>query len=329
MAKPPKKASLSQVQLQTLLTLLEIRKHGSAKLAAEKFQLTVSAITRQIQELESRLGGIPLFKRHPRGMRLTPAGEEYAAAAHRAIEILDDARSSITSNGSGRTETIRLHISEALVENYLSAVVNDFTKEHPHVSVDVVVGTAEQAYAALASGESAFATMFGLGELRPLDEHSRIEIVTRVFYPLSAVVGRHHPLAARQSLGILELLRSGWPLAMPPETYSTRIHFQRLLDKVEPNLVLKDFVEVSMNSFAALKHYALHGRAIVILPWLAAVDEIRKGSLFPIRIDGAETEKTSFSLCRRRGDHSSALTAELLGRLKAAFEKLSETNPQQ
>ena len=329
MARVQKTPSLSQVPLQTLMTLLEIRKHGSAKLAAEKFGLTVSAITRQIQELEIRLGKIPLFDRHPRGMRLTPAGERYAAAARRVIDILDDARAFVASGGTGRAETIRLHISEALMDNYLSEVVDRFTREHPQASVDIVIGTAEQAYAALASGEASFATMFGLGELRPLDKRSGIEIVTKVLYPLIAVVDREHPLAGRGKMGIIELLRSGWPLAMPPETYSTRIHLQRLLDKVEPNLVLKDFVEVSMNSFAALKRYALHGRAVVVLPALAAVAEIDNKILTPIQIGGTETEKTSFSLCRRRGEDASPLTAELLDRLKVAFEQLSNANPGQ
>lgn len=78
--------------MKSLVTFQEVLEHGSFSRAAENLGLSQSGISRQIALLETYVG-TALFARDAAGVRLTPAGEEYAvgvAAAVQAIMALGD-----------------------------------------------------------------------------------------------------------------------------------------------------------------------------------------------------------------------------------------------
>ena len=59
-------------------------RHSSFTLAARELNVTQSAVSHQVQNLEGELG-LELFQRLPRSLRLTPAGAALATAAHDAF----------------------------------------------------------------------------------------------------------------------------------------------------------------------------------------------------------------------------------------------------
>lgn len=65
------------MNLGLLRTFLEVYRRGSITGAARGLDLSQSAVTAQIQSLESRLG-MPLFERLPRGVAPTPSADELA-----------------------------------------------------------------------------------------------------------------------------------------------------------------------------------------------------------------------------------------------------------
>ena len=62
--------------LRILSYVDEVARSGSIRKAAERLNVTASAVNRRIADLENELGA-PLFDRRPRGMRLTAAGEVF------------------------------------------------------------------------------------------------------------------------------------------------------------------------------------------------------------------------------------------------------------
>ncbi len=54
----------------------EVARAGSIRKAAERLNVTASAVNRRIADLEEELGA-PLFDRRPRGVQLTAAGEVF------------------------------------------------------------------------------------------------------------------------------------------------------------------------------------------------------------------------------------------------------------
>src|SRR6185369_11237688 len=73
--------------------------------AARELNLTASAVSRRVAHLEHTLG-VALFHRVTRGLRLTAAGETYAASIAPALEQLRAAGASLAP--AARGSTVRL-----------------------------------------------------------------------------------------------------------------------------------------------------------------------------------------------------------------------------
>lgn len=73
--------------LDGLSALIAAADTGSFTAAAEALNITHGSVSRRIAALEAWLGTI-LFERHGRGVRLTPAGQRFAADARRTLGIL-------------------------------------------------------------------------------------------------------------------------------------------------------------------------------------------------------------------------------------------------
>ena len=65
---------MTQLHSRKLQYLDEIARSGSIRKAADRLNVSSSAINRQILALEEEFG-VPLCERLPRGLRLTAAGE--------------------------------------------------------------------------------------------------------------------------------------------------------------------------------------------------------------------------------------------------------------
>lgn len=83
-----------------LLAFEAAARHESFTHAARELFLTESAVSRQINTLESNLG-VRLFARAKQRVVLTKAGKVYSAQVRRALEQLDRDTLSIIAHGSG------------------------------------------------------------------------------------------------------------------------------------------------------------------------------------------------------------------------------------
>ena len=75
----------NELQDTALRYFLEVAQCGSVSLASQRLHVAMSAISRQIANLELQLG-TPLFERHARGMVPTAAGEILEIAAQRRVD---------------------------------------------------------------------------------------------------------------------------------------------------------------------------------------------------------------------------------------------------
>jgi DNA-binding transcriptional LysR family regulator len=98
-----------------LRSLLAIAEHGSFSRAAVAVNLTVSAVSQQIQALETEVGA-PLFDRSSRPPRLTVAGQQMVEAARDLVRTAENAVDAISGRqvvgtltlGSVRTSALSL-----------------------------------------------------------------------------------------------------------------------------------------------------------------------------------------------------------------------------
>lgn len=118
--------------LQAMQALVEVANSGSFTQAAQKLCLTQSAVSRQIQQLESHFN-VPLFLRTSRSLRLTPEGEQVLASARNIFEQLKSLEERLTPQK--RPFRIRMHVSLAV--RWLLPKLSDFYLRHPEVSLAI------------------------------------------------------------------------------------------------------------------------------------------------------------------------------------------------
>jgi len=107
--------------------------------AAVRLNIAQSALSRHISALEADLGGVRLFERLPRGVRLTESGEQYLADVRRILETVDEATLRVQRVERGQTGHLRVAFTEAVAAQPLLAdTLRRFQGGFPEVQVDLI-----------------------------------------------------------------------------------------------------------------------------------------------------------------------------------------------
>jgi DNA-binding transcriptional LysR family regulator len=109
-------------------------RHLSFTRAAEELFVTQSAVSRQIQALESRLG-VALFQRRNRGLALTDAGEQMWRAVDGALRTLHQAVEQVSPRAMPKMVTVTS--SMAFSSLWLIPRLSGFRRRHPNVDVRI------------------------------------------------------------------------------------------------------------------------------------------------------------------------------------------------
>jgi LysR family glycine cleavage system transcriptional activator len=101
--------------------------------AAKELGMTQAAVSWQVKALERRLDQ-PLFRRLPREVALTPAGERLSRAATEAMASLRTAVSDISDQGEG---VLAITTMQTLAARWLAPRLGAFQISHPKIAVRV------------------------------------------------------------------------------------------------------------------------------------------------------------------------------------------------
>ncbi len=102
--------------------------------AASVLNITVPAVSRRVQTLESNLG-VPLFQRKPRALGLTQAGESYLSELEPAIDAIR--RASHCARARTRLCSVRLSLPASLAANWLVPRLHHFHAAHRGIRVEL------------------------------------------------------------------------------------------------------------------------------------------------------------------------------------------------
>ncbi|WP_026790218.1 LysR family transcriptional regulator [Pleomorphomonas oryzae] len=112
-------------------------RHLSFSRAAAELHLTQGAISRQVRELEIRLG-LPLFERINQRVFLTDAGETYRLEVARILAGLATATERTMASASG-AEVLNLAVLPTFAARWLVPRLPKFLADHPQATVNFVV----------------------------------------------------------------------------------------------------------------------------------------------------------------------------------------------
>ena len=180
-----------QIDLRHLRLVVAVSESGGQTRAARKLNLTQSALSHQLRDLESRVGA-PLFIRASRRMVLTAVGERILASARRVLhEVETLERDLITEASAGGAGVVRLATECYTCYHWLPGVVTAFRQEWPRVDVRIVAEATANPVRALLDGALDLAIVAGDVDERRLGCTSLFEDEQVV------VVAPTHPLASQ------------------------------------------------------------------------------------------------------------------------------------
>lgn len=122
--------------LDGLLAVLAAAQSGSFTLAAERLGVTHGAISRRVAIVEAWLGK-PVFERHGRGVRLTPAGQRFARQIEQAMKALEQT-SERWRPRHGRV-TVRLSVVPSFAKLWLMPRLSALLENMPEVRLELLV----------------------------------------------------------------------------------------------------------------------------------------------------------------------------------------------
>jgi LysR family transcriptional regulator for metE and metH len=119
-----------------LLVVREVESQGSLTAAADKLNLTQSALSHTVKKLEQQLG-TPVWTREGRSMRLTQAGQYLLGLANRMLPQFELAEERMKQYAQGERGTLRIGMECHPCYQWLLKVVSPYLTRWPDVDVDV------------------------------------------------------------------------------------------------------------------------------------------------------------------------------------------------
>ena len=116
-------------------TFLAVARLGSFRLAADELYVTQAAVTTRIKTLETWLG-FEVFKRHRRGVDLTPQGVRFIEYARTAVDIIEHGKEEARRTGSYRAH-YRFMSQFLLLDNFSLDWVGWMKKNAKDVSITI------------------------------------------------------------------------------------------------------------------------------------------------------------------------------------------------
>ena len=199
------------MEVNVLRAFITVVEAGSLNRAAEQLRIAQSTLSRQMQALESEMGG-RLLERTPTGIFPTATGHVLLRELRPALAALDRALQSTRSQARGQSATLRIGYMGSATA-WLTPALAEVRRHHPEVKVTLTDLTPGEQIRALAQGEIDVALPGQAGALLTRDFH------TRHFHsaPVWVALADAHPLAAKKPITLAALREEAFIGANPAD----------------------------------------------------------------------------------------------------------------
>lgn len=248
---------------------------GSFSLAAEQLNVTQSALSHQIGNLERELGSRLLVRARPH-VYPTESGRLLLASIGRVLDELKGIRQQFgIAGGTEAIGTLRIAATYSGLTYLYGDLCEEFMRRYP--AIDLVF-TATQA-----PDDAVVRVVTRAADLAfsPLPVESQ-GLTTRLLGSIEQVfvVSRRHELARRRTVSVAELRR--WPfLRFQPRTGSRALSDEVFLgDGGYPP------VDLELNDTEFMKRMVAMGSSVALVPAFMIGRELRDGTLKALRLQG-------------------------------------------
>ncbi|MBU9211020.1 MULTISPECIES: LysR family transcriptional regulator [Burkholderia] len=255
-------------QFKEVQLFVEVAETGSISRAAEAVDLSISAASRYLISLESRLG-VQLVRRTTRNLFLTEAGAEFHRRCKSILADLGEAELVVKDAMARPSGLLRVTASLSFCMLHIAPMLPEFTTRYPDITVEVVA--ANRYYDIIENGiDVAVRT-------KVLEADSNITVrrlasTRRVLAAAPSYLAANGAPRFPAELGKHKVLN--YSLADNPRDLAFQRDGECVLVKVKPLL--------ESNDGQILRVAALDGMGILVQPKYIIYDDIKAGRLVPV-----------------------------------------------
>jgi len=286
--KPPRATSRPLFPAPRLYLYFDaITRHGSIRAAAESLRIASSALNRRVLDLEREVG-TELFERLPNGVRLTAAGEIFAAHVRRTLADVRQVGEQIKERQGQFSGHVAIGSAESAAIDILPRLIATFQQRYAQARFTLAVGTPRELLTALLEDR------VDLILTHEEHVHHDISVLARVKMPFCALMRADHPLAGKTRLSIHEC--QDFPVVLAEEQLAARALVDSALSagalKMQPVLVT--------NMFEVMKKYVRQTSAISFHFYLAKLSSEALDGLVAVPLSDRQLAEAKLTLAVRR-----------------------------
>lgn len=193
------------MKLSQLRNLVAVAEAGSVRQASRNLNISQSAVTKSIKQLEADLG-VELLHRASHGVVPTAAGQAIIMRAKVVEAELRQARNDVDTVQSGTGGEIRISASPSVATGLLPRTIVSFRRSRPNVNIQIEEGVYPDQLPDLRNGNLDFAICLVPERLN--EEGLEFEVLLKD--RLTPAVRVDHPLGAQFGLKLEDLIDREW-----------------------------------------------------------------------------------------------------------------------
>ncbi len=285
------------LDLVTLELLVAAAEERSFAAAAQRANLSLSAVSRRITELEAR-AGVPLFDRHDRGVTPTSACETLLVQLQDMFDLLDNVALDLDAARGGARGLVRLEAHMSATAGPLPARLASFRALHPDIRVQLGEQTSAEVARAVSIG------MADLGMVSGTLPLPNVELIPWHEDELVVVLPRGHRLLAQPALRFADL--AGEPFIGLQKDSALLSLYRQHMEALGQRLDER----AHTTSFDSVCRLVAAGLGLAIIPALAV-----QGDAIETRPLAESWARRPLMLCVRSSGKLSAATRLLIAHL--------------
>jgi DNA-binding transcriptional LysR family regulator len=286
------------MDMRQMRQFLAVVEHGNMMRAADALHLSQPALSKSIHNLESELG-IPLLRRHPRGVSPTIYGDILLKHAKLLRNQSEKAVLEIRNLKDGHAGHLRLGVANFAV-SFLPRVIVRLLDAKPGLSLEVVDGTYEELTAAVREG-FLDALVAGFPPLHRAEDLVHEPLVPGEFL---LICSPDHPLGRRKRVSLDDIATQRWILANRPQAIVDMVELTFRNAGVAPPKPM-----VHCRSMLFLKSILLEGQFVTLLPRGVVWHELAAGQLVAVPVGEMTFQTREGIIYRADAIHPPALFA--------------------
>ncbi len=273
------------MDINQLEVLVAVAREKSFSRAGEVMHRTQPAISQAIRRLETEIGET-LFDRSSKDGTLTTAGEVLLEYAKQMLNLRQNAQAAIKELKNLHHGKVAISANEHTVFCLLP-IIEEFSKRHPLIKVEVRRGVASRIPTEIAARE----VELGVVSFKPKDES--VKSIPLFTDELVLVVSPRHRLAGKSMVTIQDLGIETFIAHNAPSPYREKV--LNAFGKYQVKLN----ISAELPSLEAIKKLVEKGVGVALVPKLTAQSEIDAGRLFSLSVKELKLERQLHFVYRR------------------------------